>query len=63
MIKAKQAFFWTSDPNDYGCHGNILSLTSKYHLLSVLSVKLCFFLNQSCTSKVMVIEMYDAENF
>ena len=45
MIKAKQAFFLTSESEVYGFHHNkaiILYLTKKYYSLSVLSVKLYF---------------------
>ena len=65
MIKAKQAFFRTSNLECYSFHCNkatILYFTLEYFSLSVLSVKL-FFLNLTSTSKVMVIEMYGDENF
>ena len=45
MIKAKQAFFWSSNLKGYGFHGNtaaILFLTKEYYSLSVLSEKLYF---------------------
>ena len=45
MIKAKLSFFWTSNSEGHGFHGNratILYLTSKYYSLSVLSEKLYF---------------------
>ena len=58
MIKAKQAFFWSSNLEGYGFHGNkatILFLTKEYYSLYVLSEKPLFSWNQSSTSKVMVI--------
>ena len=45
MIKAERAFFWSSNLEGYGCHGNkatVLCLTKKYYSLSVLSEKFCF---------------------
>ena len=46
MIKAKQAFSWSSDLEGYGFHGNkvtIFCLTSEYYWLDVLSAKFYFF--------------------
>ena len=66
MIKTKQVFFWTSNLKGYGFHGDkatILYLTLKYYSLSVLSEKTLFYWNRSSKSKVMVIWMYNAENF
>ena len=45
MIKAKQAFFWSSNLESYGFHGNkVTSLfwIQEYYTLSVLSEKIYF---------------------
>ena len=62
MIKAKQAFFLTSNLKGHGFHGDkatISYLTSEYYSLSVLCC-LCavFSLNRSSTSKVMAIYIH-----
>ena len=57
MIKAKQAFFSSSELEGYAFHGNkttTLHLTRKYDSLSVVSENL-FSWNQFSKSKVMVI--------
>ena len=44
MVKAKQTFFSTSNLESYSNKATSLCLASEYHLLAVVSAKLCFLI-------------------